>query len=370
MLIIAMGVMQLPVIFGDDFFVEEACKARILGALHEGVKKGSEKGDSGALLAQAVAVEMALLCMAGLGALDGQNECLAGRSAFQVQVGQVGRAGFCGFVGKAFGDVFFGVASFPQAFFCPAQVALAFLLAASKAGVSDDFGARYALYAVDQGVVGQCGGLQLAKELAQVAFAAEEADDAAQRAAFPVGGKADADTAFTGRQEAVQGLHDVGDAVALPHLGLGDGADVAVVAGHGLLLAAGAEYTATDEDADDVVLFFFRQDFVFFYPLVKEGIEVFFLPGLTESDAQGGNGTIGFSSDGEGRLLVVPGVNGANGVADFLAVHASFAVDGVEHFAFFRFAAVEDEFLRGIDFLAVTDLGAGFNIKENEGAAI
>ena len=63
--------------------------------------------------------------------------------------------------------------------------------------------------------------------------------------------------------QAVQGLDDVRDHLALQHFGLRYGFQVGAVAGHGLLLAACAEYAAADKDADDVVLLFGTRLFAF-----------------------------------------------------------------------------------------------------------
>ena len=100
-------------------------------------------------------------------------------------------------------------------------------------------------------------------QVVQIGFAAEQADDAAEGAVLPVGGKADADASAETGQQAVQGLHDVRDHLALQHFGLRYGFQGGVVAGHGLLLAACAEYAAADKDADDVVLLFGTRLFAF-----------------------------------------------------------------------------------------------------------
>ena len=64
-------------------------------------------------------------------------------------------------------------------------------------------------------------------------------------------------------------------------------------------------------------------------------------------------------------ILRIPGVDGAQGVADFLRVDAGSAVDLVERLALVAAAAVQDEFLRWEYLLTAADADEGGYLQQN-----
>ena len=107
-------------------------------------------------------------------------------------------------------------------------------------------------------------------------------------------------------------------------------------------LARVAKHAATDQHCHHKVLLLYGRHLVLQQPVVQQGVEVQLLLGLTVGLALGGDGAIGLHRDGAQFFSAfVPGVDGADGVADFLRVDGGDAAHLVQRFAFAGAALVQ-----------------------------
>src|SRR5690606_11057051 len=148
-------------------------------------------------------------------------------------------------------------------------------------------------------------------------------------------------------------IQDMGSA----DLRIGQSSHVYVVI-HGSFLLCLAEYATSDECCHHVMLLLDRRSDVLQYPSIKETVEIHLLLWLTIRPSLRRGRSVRLHRDRTKFLTaVVPSVDRAKRITEFLRVHPGDSINTVQRLAFLPllFAPIQNQLLRRENFLTIAD---------------